>query len=134
MKKLATLFAFLGFAIQYVVPILLFGDIVPFFTTKEAIGKCLSGMGYVAVGLVLFFALKKIKEWILQKPKSIGRAIILSIPAIVWWVAIFLGLNFVTEAIVKFSNYWAYIIIFILLGRGCYIISEGLSVEEGAKK
>lgn len=134
MKKLADLFAFLGFAIQYVVPILLFGDIVPFFITKEAIGKCLSGMGYVALGLILFFAFKKIKEWILQKPKSIKRAIILSIPDVVWWVAISLGLHFVTDAIVRFSNYWAYIIIFILIGRFCYIVSEGLSAEEGAKK
>lgn len=133
MKKLANLFAFLGFAIQYVVPILLFGDIVPFITTKEAVGKCLTGMGYVAVALVLFFALKKVKEWILMKPKSIKRAIILSIPAVVWWVAIFLGLNFITDAIVKFTSYWEYVIIFILLGRGCYIISEGLSAEEGAK-
>lgn len=134
MKKLATLFAFLGFAIQYVIPILLFGDIVPFFTTPEAISKCLTGMGYVAVALILFFAFKKIKEWILQKPKSIKRAIILSIPSIVWWAAILLGLHFVTEAIVKFANYWEYVIIFILLGRGCYVISEGLSAEEGANK
>ena len=133
MKKLANLFAFLGFAIQYVVPILLFGDIVPFITTKEAVGKCLTGMGYVAVALVLSFALKKVKEWILMKPKSIKRAIILSIPAVVWWGAIFLGLNFITDAIVKFTSYWEYVIIFILLGRGCYIISEGLSAEEGAK-
>lgn len=134
MKKLATLFAFLGFAIQYVVPIFLFGDLVPFIATKEAVGKCLTGMGYVAVALVLFFAFKKGKEWLLHKPKSIKRAIILSIPDIIWWVAILLGLNFVTEAITKFSNYWAYIIIFIVLGRGCYIISEGLSAEEGVKK
>ena len=134
MKKLATLFAFVGFAIQYIVPIVIFGDIVPFTTTKEAVGRCLTGMGYVAIALALFFALKKVKEWILQKPKSIKRALLLSIPPIVWWVAIFIGLELLSSFMLKFSNYWDKVILFIILGRGCYVVSEALSAEEGVKK
>lgn len=134
MKKLAKLFAFVGFAIQYIVPIVIFGDIVPFTTTKEAVGRCLTGMGYVAIALALFFALKKVKEWILQKPKSIKRALLLSIPPIVWWVAIFIGLEFLSSFMLKFSNYWDKVILFIILGRGCYVVSEALSAEEGVKK
>ena len=134
MKKLATLFAFVGFAIQYIVPIVIFGDIVPFTTTKEAVGRCLTGMGYVAIALALFFALKKVKEWILHKPKSIKRALLLSIPPIVWWVAIFIGLEFLSSFMLKFSNYWDKVILFIILGRGCYVVSEALSAEEGVKK
>lgn len=132
MKKLATLFAFVGFAIQYIVPIVIFGDIVPY--TTEGFGKCLTGMGYVAIALALFFALKKVKEWILQKPKSIKRALLLSIPPIVWWVAIFIGLEFLSSFMLKFSNYWDKVILFIILGRGCYVVSEALSAEEGVKK
>lgn len=134
MKKLANVFAVLGFVIQYIVPIALFGDVVPFVTTKEAIGKCLTGAGYIALGLVLFFVCKKGKEWILQRPKSIFRAFILSIPDILWWLAIHFALDFLAGAIINFSNYWSHILIFILIGRGCYIISEGLSSEEGADK
>jgi putative Mn2+ efflux pump MntP len=133
MKKLATLFQFVGFIVQYILPIALFGDIIPY--TKEGIGKCLTGMGYVAIGLALYFCIKKFKEWLLQKPKSIKRALILSVFPIVIWLAIMLGLDFLNAFIMKISAYWSKIIIFILLGRGCYVVSEGLSnTEEGAKQ
>lgn len=134
MKKLSNLFALLGFIIQYIVPVLLFGDIVPFVTNDVTMGKCLTGMGYVAIGLILFFALKKIKERILQKPKSIKRAILLSIPSIVWWVAIFLALEYLMSFMMTFADFWDKVIIFIILGRGCYVVSESLCEEEGAKK
>lgn len=125
MKKLATLFQFVGFVIQYLVPVIIFGDIVPY--TKESVGKCLTGMGYIAIALLLFFVAKKFKEWLLQKPKSIKRALILSVFPIVWWLAIMLGLDFISAFVLKFSNYWGSVIIFILLGRGCYVVSEALS-------
>jgi hypothetical protein len=132
MKKLATLFNFLGFAIQYLLPIILFGDVVPY--TKEGLGRCLTGFGYIAVGLVLFFCFKKFKEWLLQRPKSIKRALVLSIFPVVWWLAILFGLDFLSTFVLKISNYWGKIIIFILLGRGCYVVSEALSnTEEGVK-
>ena len=134
MKKLSNLFALLGFIIQYIVPVLLFGDIVPFVTNDVTVGKCLTGMGYIAIGVILFFALKKIKERILQKPKSIKRAILLSIPSIVWWVAIFLGLEYLVSFMMTFADFWNKVIIFIILGRGCYVVSEALCEEEGAKK
>lgn len=133
MKKLATLFQFVGFTIQYLLPIIIFGDIVPY--TKESVGRCLTGMGYVAIALVLYFIAKKFKEWLLQKPKSIKRALILSIFPIVWWVAIFIGLDFVSGFLQTFSNYWDKVILFIVLGRGCYVVSEALvNTEEGAKE
>ena len=133
MKKLATLFQFAGFAIQYLLPIILFGDVVPY--TKESMGRCLTGMGYIAVALVLYFCMKKFKEWLLQKPKSIKRALVLSLFPIVWWLAIMLGLDFLSAFVLKISVYWDKVILFILLGRGCYVVSEALTnTGEGAKE
>lgn len=130
MKKLATVFQLVGFIVQYLIPIILFGDIVPY--TKDGIGKCLTGMGYVAIGLVLFFCIKKLKEWLLQRPKSLKRALILSVFPVVVWLAIMLGLDFLSEFILKISNYWDKVIIFIVLGRTSYAISEALyDAEEG---
>ena len=132
MKKLATLFNFVGFAIQYLIPIIIFGDVVPY--TREGVGRCLTGMGYIAIGLALFFCFKKLKEWLLQRPKSIARALILSIFPIVWWLAILLGLEFLSTFVLKISIYWDKVILFILLGRGFYVVSEALSnTEEGVK-
>lgn len=130
MKKLATFFSIAGFSIQYVLPIVLFGELVPY--TKEGFGRCLTGMGYVAVALILFFASKKFKEWVLQKPKSLSRGLLLSIFPIVWWAAILIGLNFLGTVVMELATYWSAVIIFIVLGRGCYVVSETLS--EGDKK
>ena len=132
MKKLATLFNFAGFTIQYLIPIILFGDIVPY--TKEGFGRCLTGMGYIAIGLALFFCFKKFKEWLLQRPKSIKRALVLSLFPIAWWLAIMLGLDFLIAFMLKIATYWENVIIYILLGRVCYVVAEALSdAEEGAK-
>lgn len=131
MKKLATLFSIAGFAIQYLLPIVVFGDIVPY--TKDGFGRCLTDMGYIAVALVLYFASKKFKEWLLQKPKSIKRALILSLFPIVWWGVVFIGVEFLTAFVANFSGFWDKVIIFILLGRGCSVVSEALT-EEGANK
>ena len=125
MKKLATLFQFVGFLIQYLLPLIFFGDIVPY--TKDSVGKCLTAMGYVAIALVLYFVGKKFKEWLLQRPKSIKRALLLSVFPVVWWLAIFIGVDFISSFVVKFSHYWSSVLIFILLGRGCYVVSEALS-------
>jgi hypothetical protein len=133
MKKLATFFSFVGFAIQYLVPIAIFGDIIPY--TTERLGRCLTGMGYIAIALVLYFACKKLKEWLLQRPKSLARALILSAFPIVWWLAIWLGVDYLSAFVLKFAAYWDKVILFILLGRGCYVLSEALSAEEeGAKQ
>jgi hypothetical protein len=51
----------------------------------------------------------------------------------VWWVAIFFGLDYITSFMLTFAEFWNKVIVFIILGRGCYVISEGLSAEEGAK-
>lgn len=132
MKKLATIFSFVGFAIQYLIPIILFGDIVPY--TRENLGRCLTAMGYIAIGLLLFFCGKKFKEWLLQRPKSIKRALVLSIFPVVWWLAIMFGLDFLSDFVMRIANFWDKIILFILLGRGCYVVSEALSnTEEGVK-
>lgn len=131
MKKLSTLFSIVGFAIQFVAPVLLFGDVIPY--TQESVGKCLTGMGYVAGAVLLFFALKKAKEWLLQKPKSILRGILLSLPSIFWWVAIFLALDYVRAFTLTLTEYWVKVIYFVVVGRICYIISEALEAEEGAK-
>ena len=131
MKKLATFFSLAGFAIQYLLPIIVFGDIVPY--TKEGWGRCLTGMGYLAVALALYFVSKKVKEWLLQKPKSIKRALFLSLFPVVWWVVVFIGVDFLTEFTANFAAFWDKVIVFILLGRGCSVVSEAL-VEEGDKK
>ena len=124
MKKLATLFSCLGFIVQYIVPIALFGNVIPY--THEGLAAGLTGAAYIAVGLILFFLTKKFKEWIFQRPKSLWRGLILSLPAIIWWLVIYLALGWISTFVIEFSQYWGSIILFIILGRGLYVLSESM--------
>ena len=124
MRKLATLFSCVGFIIQYIVPLLLFGTVVPY--THDGVQKGLTVMGYIAVGILAYIISKKVKEWLLQKPKSFKRALALSVFPVVWWLIIFLCLGWTSSFMLTFSNYWDKVIIFIIIGRGFYILSETL--------
>lgn len=132
MKKLSTLLSCVGFIIQYVVPIILFGDVIPY--THEGISAGLTGMGYIACGLVLYFLTKKITEWIHERPKSTWRGIVLSIFPIVWWLVIFLVLGWLSSFLVTFAQYWDKVIIFIVIGRGFYVASESVYSIDTEKK
>lgn len=124
MRKLATVFSCVGFIIQYVFPLALFGTVVPY--THTGIQKGLTAMGYIAAGIMAYILSKKLKEWLLQKPKSLKRALALSVFPVIWWLLIFLCLGWISSFLLTFSNYWDKVIIFILIGRGFYVLSEAL--------
>ncbi len=131
MKKLAALFSIVGFLIQYIVPVILFGDVVPY--TKEGFVKGLTGVGYIALGVTLYFIAKKLKEVVLQRKKSVWRGLILSLFPFAWWLIIFLCIGWITSFVVAFSHYWSKVLIFIFVGRAFCVASEAIhsTLEEG---
>lgn len=122
MKKLAGLFEWLGFIIQYLAPIFLFSDIIPFIVQNPS--KSLTAVGLICLGLASLFVWKKLKEKILQLPKSWWRALILSIPSLLIWFGVWKLLGTASEFIIKLASYWGSILIFIIVGRVFVIISE----------
>ena len=133
MKILSTVLNCVGFIVQYVVPILLFGNVIPY--TRQDIEVCLTEMGYIAIGVLVFFVCKKLKEWILERPKSLWRGLILSIFPIVLWFLISICLGWLSAFMLGFSMYWDKVIIFIIVGRCFYVAGEtvyNISTEEGA--
>lgn len=133
MKKLSTLFSLLGFMVQFVAPLFLFGDVVPY--VKDNIGKSLTAMGYIAIGILLFFVSKKLKERVLSMPKSTVRGVILSIFPIAWWIIFFLGMGWVSEFLLKIATYWKNVIYFIVVGRLFYVASETVcNIEQKGDK
>jgi hypothetical protein len=135
MKKLSIALSLVGFIIQYIFPILLFGTVAPY--THGALRKGLTVVGYCVIGVVVFIVSKKLKEWILAKPKSLWRGIILSIFPVVWWLLIFLCLGWLSTFMLTLARYWNKIIIFIIVGRCFYIASESvanITTEEGVSQ
>ena len=124
MKKLAGLFEWIGFIIQYMVPLFLFSDVVPFIVENP--DKSVTIVGYICLGIGGIFLWKKVKQKILEMPKAWWRALILSIPAIVVWLAIWLVLGKASEFIIKLGTYWDNILLYIIVGRVFVVVSETL--------
>lgn len=117
----------LGFVTMYVIPILLFGNIIPY--TRQDIPAGLTRAGYFAVALIALIIIGKFKQRIYSKPKSIYRGLTLSIFPIIFWVIVKIGVDYIERAIITFSNYWDKVIIFILIGRMLYCLGEALNAE-----
>jgi hypothetical protein len=113
---------------QYIIPILLFGNVVPF--THGTVRAGLTVAGYIAGGIMLFIVMNKAKEWLHSKPKSLARGITLSLFPIAIWFVINIGLNGVYNFLISFIKYWHYIIIFIIIGRIFYIADEAMCEKE----
>ena len=119
--------------VQYVAPLFLFGDVIPYI--QDNIGKSLTAMGYIAIGILIFFISKKLKERVLGMPKSIGRAAILSIFPIAWWLILFIGMGWISAFLLKIATYWKNIIYFIVIGRLFYSASETVcNIEQKGDK
>lgn len=117
-----------GFVFQYIIPIILFGNVIPF--THGAFKAGLTATGYLAIGLLAFIIVSKLKEWLHNKPKSLTRGILLSIFPVSIWAVVNIGIEAVYRFLASFVGYWHYIIIFIIIGRLFYIADEALTAKE----
>lgn len=128
-KKIPTI---LGFVTMYVIPIILFGNIIPY--TRAEIPAGLTKAGYFAVAILILIILSKLKQRILQQPKSVARGAALSAFPLLFWLIVKIGVDYVERAVISFSNYWDKIIIFIIIGRLFYCVGEALNAKTAEEK
>ena len=121
-----------GFIFQYIIPIILFGNVIPF--THGVVKAGLTAGGYIALGILAFIVINKAKEYLHSKPKSLIRGIILSLFPIAIWLILNIGLGALQRFINSFVSYWHYLIIFIVIGRIFYIIDEAITEKEQANE
>lgn len=124
MKWLRYAFYTLGFIFEICIPLLLFGSVVPY--THEGLQAGLTGMGYIAITVFCLIVGKKIKEKLLQRPKTLLRGIFLSLFPIAMWLIVNIGLGWIIGFVDEISLYWDKIILFIVLGRLFYTIEEAI--------
>ena len=125
LRKSLPLWAFL---MQYIMPVVLFGNVVPY--THGAVKAGFTFAGIIALSVVAFILSRKFKEWVKTKPKSTIRAIILSIFPVVIWFIVFIAVNKFVEFANSILHYWEWVIVFIAIGRIIYIIDETLCEQE----
>ena len=131
MKIYSYILSTIGFIFQYIIPIVLFGNVIPY--THESLEAGLTTMGYIAVAIVILIVSGKLKDKLHEMPKGLVRALLLSLFPVSYWLIAKIGINYILNFFIALAKYWGYLIIFILIGRLFYIISE-LVYDKGVKK
>ena len=124
MKVLKNALFILSYLLQYIMPIVLFGGVVPY--THGELGAGLTGAGVIALCLVLFLLYRKVKEFIKDKLTGVAQALLLSVFPISMWVTVGKGIYGVISFVNTLVDYWWTALIFIILGRVCAIAGEAL--------
>lgn len=127
MKWVQRLLRVCGFLFQYIVPVLIFGRVVPY--THGALAAGLTRAGYFAGALVLYIIARKARESILEKPKGAVRGILLSLFPLAFWLIVNAGAGWLVGIATALAEYWKNILIFIIIGRLFYIGEEIISAS-----
>lgn len=117
-----------GFFFQYIMPIILFGNVLPY--THEGVKAGLTKAGYFAFAIICVIIVRKIKEKILELPKSLKRGLILSIFPCVYWLVANIGVDYLVAFFTSFAGWWSSVLIFIIIGRAFFSIYEGFCENE----
>lgn len=128
MKWLRLGISITAFTFQYIIPVLLFGRIVPY--TRGELAAGLTTMGIIAACFLLLILMKKVKESVIRWDHSIKRGIILSLIEAVPVVLIALFLRWLAPTVSAILAYWYDVIPFFVIGRVFYCINEALYVKE----
>jgi hypothetical protein len=129
MKVYSNILSVIGFIFQYVVPIALFGNVIPY--THESLEAGLTVMGYLAIAIIVLILSGKLKNKLHEMHKGLVRALLLSLFPVAYWLIVKIGINYLLNLFVALAQYWGYIIIFILIGRLFYVISELIYDKKG---
>lgn len=129
MKVYSNILSIVGFIFQYVVPIVLFGNVIPY--THESLEAGLTVMGYLAIAIIVLILSGKLKNKLHEMHKGLVRALLLSLFPVAYWLIVKIGINYLLNLFIALAQYWGYIIVFILIGRLFYVISELIYDKKG---
>ena len=128
MKILPKIFYIIGFLLEYVIPICLFGIVTPLVHGK--LDEGLTTVGIIAIVILGFIMLGKIKKAVREWKKGLCRAFILafikSVPLFV--IAIFL--NWLAPFVNTLLTYMWSIIPLFIVGCAFDLIAEYLDSKE----
>lgn len=127
MKIFSNIMAFFGFIFQYIIPIILFGNVIPYVHGSLSAG--LTVMGYIMLGVIVLIISKKLQHKLLKMPKGLVRALLLSLFPVAYWLILKIGIDYTLNLMISIARYWGCVIIYIVIGRLFYIISEIICVE-----
>ncbi len=121
-------FYVIGFILEVVVPLLLFGFVSPLVHGK--IGEGLTTVGIIIVSIFGFVCLGKLKSRIKAQDKSIKRAVVLAVLKAVPLIIFSLIVGYLSEFIISLTRYLYKIIPIFILGCTFDLTAEYLESKE----
>ncbi len=114
MKVLAFILYAIGFTLQYTLPLILFGRVIPL--TSEGVGRSLTGIGVFVVCIFALIVIGRIKGRIREMDKGIARALLLTLTKAIPVTVITLFIGWLGPFAVSLTEYWGDVIMFIFVG------------------
>lgn len=128
MKHIYRIFYILSFLCTFVIPLAMFGGIMPFFHGDTG----LTAVGYAAAALLLVVVLIKITGRIKQMKHGALRGALLCLPRAGIYIAIWLGIRYMSSFIGSVSGYWIKILPFIVVGCVLGVMADIFQAEAEA--
>lgn len=125
MKIFRTALYVCGYICQYLMPIILFGFVVPYY--RGTTGARATGAGIIALCLILAITYRKIEKKIDENCKGVWHGIFLSIFPIVIWIALGIGIQRVLNFVNTLVDYWWIAFIFIIIGRVLTTVADEMT-------
>ena len=112
----------LGFTFQYIIPLILFGGVIPY--THDGIAAGLTKMGYIAIAVGILIVCSKLERKLEALNDGILKELLKSIFPIGKWLIVGFALSWVTDFVDNLTSWWWDMIIFIIIGRLFYIAAS----------
>lgn len=128
MKWISRICYLIGFVLEYILPICLFGLVTPLVHGK--IEEGLTTVGALAVVVLAFILIGKIKSAVKEWKKSLLRAIILALLKAIPLIAFALVIHYLSPFIDRLQEYLWRIVPIFCAGLIFDVLGEYLSVKE----
>ena len=116
-----------SFIFETALPIILFGNVLPY--THEAKSAGFTRIGYIAVCVLIVLAAFKIVRCI-DKTHAFRRQIIISALILAVWIFIGNGLEYLADILNGLCAYWGRVTMFIIIGEALRLLAVKLEEDD----
>ena len=118
----------LSFTFQYIVPLVLFGGVIPY--THDGIAAGLTNMGYIAIAIGVLIICGKVEKYSEKISDPLVRTSIQVTFPLGKWILVGFALNWTVDFINKITRYWWQMLIFIIIGLMLRVMASAFVKKE----
>ena len=118
----------LSFVFQYIIPLVLFGGVIPY--THDGIAAGLTNMGYIAIAIGVLIVCGKLEKLAERIEDPLTRTSVQVAFPLGKWILVGFALNWTVDFINKITRYWWQMLIFIVIGLILRVMAAAFHSKE----